>query len=79
MAGKKNQHDGLLSSDNYFFLKSKMSLSFKNVAHYQRGQNFQILQQSYIKTKCHSPLKYQALFLWSIFKSIQIHNFKRAM
>lgn len=70
MAGKKNQRDGLLSSDNYFFLKSKMSLSFKNMAHYQRSQYFQILQQGYVKTKCHSPLEHQAFSFYGLYLNL---------
>lgn len=60
----KNQYDGL-SSDNYLFLlKSKMSLSFKNV----EGLIFpkSSVRLGYIKTKCHNPLKKQAFNFYGV-------------
>lgn len=67
----KNQHTGLLSSDNYLlFLPSKMSLSFRNVDHYQKGSMVVSMCTGYIKTKCHSPLKKQAFNFYDIYLNL---------
>lgn len=64
-----------------FSLKSNMSLTLKNVAHYQRVN----ISNSFSKVRLHKnkvpqPIKTSGIqFLWYIFKSIRIHDLKRAM
>ena len=60
----KNQHDGLSSDNSLFLLKSKTSLSFKNV----EGLIFpkSSVRLGYIKTKCHNTLEKQAFNFYGV-------------
>lgn len=67
-------------SVNYLFsLKSKMNL--QKYRPLSKGLIFlnPSVRLGYTKTTCHNPIKTSGIqFVWDIFKSLQIHDLKRA-